>query len=115
MFFSYKKKYILIKNANIQRSFIPSQIFINIINEIIKKKKYNNSIVNISYRVYNLKEITSIIQKRIKIIFNRNVDIKTKIFSYKKKTNIYVNHNYKLKFSVKKIYDEIDKIIKNIK
>ena len=37
-FSAIKKKYILIKNANIQRSFIPSQIFINIINEIIKKK-----------------------------------------------------------------------------
>lgn len=110
-----KKKRILVKNSSIQRSFIPSQIFIKIINQIIQKNLYNNSIVNISYGIYNLKDITSIIQKRIKIIFDRNVEIKNERYSYKKKTKIYVNHNHKLKFKIKKIYDEIDKILTNIK
>ncbi len=113
-FSALKNKNILINNSSIQRSFIPSEIFIKTINEIIKKKKYNNSIINFSYKIYNLKEISSIITKRIKIILNRNIEVKAQRFNYKKKTNIYVNHNYKQKFSVNKILNEIDKIIKNI-
>lgn len=110
-----KKKKILIKNGSIQRSFIPSQIFIKIINEIIQEKKYNNSIINISYKIYNLEEISRIIKKRVKIIFNKNIEIKIKKFINKKKKSIYVSYSYRQKFRIKKIYDEIDRILRNIK
>ena len=52
---------IIVKNGTIQRTFIPSKIFVNIIDMIIKKKIYNNSIINISYKVYNL--ITNMLTK----------------------------------------------------
>ena len=107
-----KKKYILINNASIQRSFIPSEVFIKNINEVIKKQKYNNSIINISYKVYNLKDISRIIKKRVRIIFNKNIEIKFNKFINHKKSSIYVNYDYRQKFRIKIIYDEIDRILK---
>ena len=110
-----KKKKIFIKNASIQRTFIPSQIFIQVINSIIQKKFYKNSVINISYKNLSLKDIAQIIQKRSKIIFNLTVDILLKKFIYKKKFKIYSNKNFKFNPTNKKIYQEIDQILKFIK
>lgn len=107
-----KKKKILINNGSIQRTFVPSQIFVKIIGYIIKKKFYNNSIVNISYKSFTLKEIAKIIQNRFKLIFNLDIDIKIKSFRYEKKYLIYQNQNFKFKAMHKKIYEEIDQILK---
>ena len=110
-----KQNFFLVKNGSIQRTFIPSQMFINVINYTIIKRIFNNSIINISYKNYNLKDIALIIQKRFKLIFNSSISVKIKKFKYKKKFSVYSNHNYKFKFIVKKIYDEVDQVLKNIK
>lgn len=110
-----KKKKIIIKNGSIQRTFIPSQIFVQVINFIIKKNFFKNSIINIHYKNYNLKNIAQIIKKRIKLIFNFDIDIVIKKFSYQKKYLIYANRNFKFDPINKKIYVEIDQILKFIK
>ena len=110
-----KKKKILIDNGSIQRTYIPSQIFIKVINYIIKNKYFKNSVINISYKNLNLKEVAQIIQKRSKLLFNLNVDIIIKKFSYKKKFSIYPNQNFKFNPINSKIYQEIDQILKFIK
>ena len=61
-FSALKKKKILIRDGSIQRSFVPSHIFIRVIKFIIKKNFFNNSIINISYKSLNLKNISKIIQ-----------------------------------------------------
>jgi len=110
-----KKKKILIRDGSIQRAFVPSGIFIQTINLIIKKKFFKNSIVNIFYKNYNLKDIAQIIQKRSKSVFNLNVDIMIKKFHYKKIFSIYPNQNFKFKAVDKKIYLEIDQILKTVR
>ena len=70
------KNKILIKNGSLQRTFIPSQIFVQLINFIIKKKLFNNSIENISYKNLNLKEVAKIIQKRFEKISKLSVFVK---------------------------------------
>jgi len=110
-----KKKKILINNGSIRRTFIPSQIFVKVINSIIKKKFFENSIINIHYKNLNLKNIADIIQKRSKLVFNLNIDIIIKKFSHKKNFSIYSNHNFKFNPINKKIYNEIDQILKFIK
>jgi nucleoside-diphosphate-sugar epimerase len=106
---------IIVKNGNIQRTFIPSKIFVNIIDLIIKKKFYNNSIINISYKVYNLKEIAFLIKKRFKVIYNKNIKIQINKFKFERKKKIYVNSNFKFKFRVYNINKELDEILKTIK
>lgn len=110
-----KKKEINIKYGDVQRSFIPSKIFMNVINKTIQKKIFNNSIINVAYKNYNLKNVALIIKKRFKLIFNFNIKIKIENFNDKKKYSVYTNKKYKYKFFEKKIYDEIDQILKNIK
>ena len=110
-----KKKIILIDNGHIQRTFIPSQIFIKVINSVIKKNFFENLIVNISYKNLNLKDIAHIIKKRSKIMFNFNIDIIIKKLSYNKNYSIYSNHNFKFNPTNKKIYNEIDQTLKFIK
>ena len=110
-----KKKKILISNGSIRRTFIPSQIFIKVINTIIKKKLFKNSITNIFYKNYNLKDISQIIQKRAKLVLNLNVNIIIKEFTYNKNYSIYTNQNLKFIPIKKKIYNEIDQILKFIK
>lgn len=112
---AFKKKKILINNGSIRRTFIPSQIFVKVINSIIKKKFFENSIINIFYKNLNLKDISLIIQKRFKLALNLNIDIKIKKFSYNKNFLIYPNQNFKFNPINKKIYDEIDQILKFIK
>lgn len=114
-FDAFKKKNILINNGFIRRSFIPSQLFVLIINSIIKKNLFNNSIENVSYKNLNLKEIALIIQKRIKLLFEFNVKVKIENFKYKKKYKIYSNKYFKFNLNNKMIYFEIDQILKCIK
>ncbi len=110
-----KKKKILIKNGSIQRTFIPSKIFVNLINKIIRENFFFNSLYNISYKTLNLKEIAEIIKKRLNLIFNIQIDIIVREFYLKK--NFLIRANNKLKFSVsnQKINLEIDQILKILK
>ena len=110
-----EKKIILINNGSIQRTFIPSQIFVKVINSVINKKIFENLIENIFYKNLNLKDIAHIIKKRSKLGFNLNIDILIKKFTYNKNFSIYSNHNFKFNPTNKKIYNEIDQILKFIK
>ncbi len=110
-----KKKKLFIKNPNIQRTLIPSQIFVKVINFIINKNLFKNSIVNISYINLSVKEISQIIKKRTKLLFNISIDIVLQKISHDKKFYIKSNQNFKFNPVYKKIYLEIDQIIKFIK
>jgi len=110
-----KKKKITINNGSIQRTFVPSQIFIQVLNFIIIKNFFKNSIMNISYKNFNLRDTAKIIQKRSKFLFNLNINTVIKKFSKKKKITIYRNQNFKFNPDSKKIYFEIDQILTNIK
>ena len=114
-FSALKKKEIIINKGYIQRSFIPAQIFTQIIDFILKKNFFKNSIVNIFYKTLNLKEIAQIIAKRFKIIFNFDVNIKINKFFYKKKFIVKKNRNLKLNISNKIFFLEIDSILKKLK
>ena len=110
-----KKNKILINNGSVRRTFIPSQIFVKVINSIIKKNFFENLIINISYKNLNLKDIAYIIQKRSKLIFNLTIDVIIKKFSYNKDFSIFTNQNFKFNPLNKKFYNEIDQILKLIK
>ena len=110
-----KKEKILIINGSIRRTFIPSQIFVKVINTIINKNFFDNLIINIFYKNLNLKDIAYIIQKRAKLLFNLTIDIIIKEFSYNKDFSIYTNRNFKFNPINKIIYNEIDQILKLIK
>ena len=73
---------------------------------------FKNSIENISYKNFNLKDIAKIIQKRFKILFNSFIEVKMRKFRYEKKFKIYPNRNFKLDINNNKIYFEIDQILK---
>ena len=106
----------MIKNGSIQRTFIPSKIFVNLINKIIRENLFFNSLFyNISYKTLNLKEIAEIIKKRLNLMFNIQIDIIVREFYLKK--NFLIRANNKLKFSVsnQKINLEIDQILKILK
>ena len=98
MYFSFKKKKILINNGSVQRTFIPSQIFIQTINLIIKKKLIKNTIMNISYKSFNLQNIAQLINKRFRFLFDLNLDIQIKNFIKKNILNIYCNRNLKINY-----------------
>ena len=106
-----ERKKIFIQKGNVQKTFIPSHIFVKTINLIIKKKLFGNSVVNISYKNLYLKEIADIIQKRIKLLLNVYINIKIKFSRYKKKFLINQNCNLKFKPLNKIIYKEIDQIL----
>lgn len=110
-----KKNKIIIKNGFIQRSFVPSQIFIQGLNFIIKNKFFKNSIVNISYKNLNLLDVAKIIKKRSQLIFNLSIRILVKNFDYKKTFIVRTNKYFKFNPTNKKIYFEIDRILRNIK
>ena len=84
------------------------------LNFIITKKFFKNSIINISYKSLNLRDIAKLIQKRFKFIFNLKIDTVIKKFRQKKKILIHSNQNFKFYLDNKKINFEIDKILKNI-
>jgi len=109
-----RKKKILVDDGSVQRTFIPSQIFVKVINSFIKKNIFENLIINIFYKNLNLKDIAYIIQKRSKLAFNLNIDIVIKKFSYNKNFSIYSNQNFRFnpinqKFIMKLIKFEIYK------
>ncbi len=108
------KKQILIENGSIERTFIPSKIFIKLINLIIDKNIFNNSIENISYKNLNLEKIALIIQKRFMLLFNFKLPIKIKKFSLKKKFKVQSSLNFKFNAYNTEIYFEIDQILKYI-
>lgn len=114
-FMALKKKNILIDNGSIQRTYIPSQIFIKVINFLIKNQYFKNSVINISYKNLDLKEVAKIIQKRTKFLFNLKVNIIIKKFVYKKFFLIRSDKNFKFNPVNHKIYYEIDQILKFIK
>lgn len=110
-----QKKEIFLNNASIQRTFIPSQFFIHIINLIIKKNFFNNNIENIFYKNFTLKAISKIIQKRLKFLFKINIKIKAKKPLDKKRLKNPLNSNFKFNFDNKNFFFEIDRILKYIK
>lgn len=109
-----KKNKIIINNGSVQRTFVPSKIFMKALNFIIAKKFFKNSIINISYKSLNLRDTAKLIQKRCKFIFNLKIDTVIKKFRQKKKILIHSNQNFKFSPDNKKIYFEIDQILKNI-
>ena len=110
-----KKRKILINNCSIQRTFIPSKIYIQTINLIIKKKIINNSIMNIIYKNLTLKNIADIIKSRIRFVLNFNIDTELKNFTKKKIFVIYSNKKLKFKYKKRTFIFEIDQILKNLK
>lgn len=106
-----QKKNIFIQKGNIQRTFIPSHIFVKVIDLIIKKKLFDNSVINFSYKNFYLKEIAEIIQKRIKLNFNIYINIKINSLQYKKKFLINQQRNFKFKPLNKIFYKEIDQVL----
>lgn len=109
-----KKNKIIINNGSVQRTFVPSKIFMQALNFIITKKFFKNSIINISYKSLNLRDTAKLIQERCKFIFNLKIDTVIKKFRPKKKILIHSNQNFKFSPDNKKIYFEIDQILKNI-
>ena len=110
-----KKKKILIQNGSVQRSFIPSEIFVNIINSIVKINYFKNSKINISYKILNLKEVAQLIQKRLIKIFNFKTEIIIKKFNKERKYKIKTNQIFEFKSIDNKINKEIDRILSFIK
>ena len=113
-FSAIKQKKILIENGSIQRTFIPSKIFTQVINFTIQKQKIKNSIINIFYKNFSLSDIGQIIKKRSKLILNQNITIIVKKFHYQKKLVIFPNKEFKITPINKEINNEIDQILKNI-
>ena len=109
-----RRKKIYVKNGFIQRSFIPSKIFINVINQTINKKIFENSIINICYKNLTLEEIAKMIQLRFKLIFNLKIDLLIEKIRKKKKIKTSSNRHFKLNPKKTKIYFEIDQIFKNL-
>ena len=109
-----KKKSIVINNGSIQRTFIPSQIFVDMINSLIKKKFFKNSILNITYKNFRLKSVAQIIQKRCKLAVNLKVDVIIKKFIKKNIFKIYNNKNFRFVYNNKIFLFEIDQILKNL-
>lgn len=110
-----KKKKILLNDASITRTFIPSKIFLDVINFLIKKNYFKNSIINIFYKNLNLREVAEIIKARYKLIFNSDIDILIKKQSNNKKFQINAKKIFKFYPIKKKIFDEIDQILNFIK
>ena len=60
-------------------------------------------------------DIAKLIQKRFKLLFNLNIGVTIKKFTKEKIFSIHANQNFKINLNKKKIYFEIDQILKNIK
>ena len=109
-----KKKRIFINNGSIQRTYIPSQIFVDMINYVIKKKFFKNSIFNITYKNLRLKNIAQIIQTRCKLLINLKIHIVIKKFNKKNLFKINSNRNLTFIANNKVFLFEIDQILKNL-
>lgn len=113
-YFALKKNKILINNGNVERSFIPSQIFVDVINFIIRKNFFKNSIFNFFYKNLSLKDVVETIQKRAKIKLNFNIKLVINNYTAKETKLKYFNNLIKLKPSNKRFFFEIDQILKNL-
>ena len=114
-YLALKNKKISIRNGSMQRTFIPSKIFEQIINFIIKKNYFKNTSINIFYKNLTLNTLAQIIRKRVKLIFNSNIETTIKNFKSNKNLSIYANENFYFSPSNIRIYGEIDQILKLIK
>ena len=114
-FSALKTNKIIIKNGFIQRSFVPSKVFIEVINSIIKNNYFENKIVNISYKNFALQDIARLIQKRSKSILNLSINVLIKKLGKKNIYRIYSDKKYQPTTANKQINIEIDQILKNIK
>lgn len=110
-----KKKNILINNGSIQRTFIPSKIFIKVINLILKKNLFNNSIENFCYKNLSIKEIASMIQKRSILLFKFKPNLIIKNFKKFSLFKTHVNKNFKFNLNNKNLHFEIDQTLEHIK
>jgi len=110
-----KNKKIIIKNSSIYRSLIPSKIFVQKLNFLIKKKLLKNSIENFFYKNLSIGNIARIIQKRTKLLFNLCINVAIKKFNNKENFIKSDSQRFKFNFIDKKIYLEIDQILENIK
>lgn len=112
-FSALKNNKIIINNGSIQRSFIPSSIFVYVINLTIKKNIFKNSSINIYYKNYTLDQISKIIQKRFKLIYNKTINIIVKKTNLNRKFIIFGDKNFIVNPKINKINFEIDQILKN--
>jgi nucleoside-diphosphate-sugar epimerase len=110
-----KNKKIIIKNGSIYRSLLPSKIFVQRLNFLIKKNFLKNSIENFFYKNLSLENIAKIIQKRTKLLFNLSINVVINKFNYKKSFIKSNNQCFKFSSIDKKIYFEIDQILKKCK
>ena len=107
---------IIIKNPNLIRNFLPLSIFAKVIINIVKGNiKKNIKIINLGYKSFNLHEIAKLIKEQIKIIYNKNIIIKTNLKLNKKKNFLYKSKNYNLYYYKKNFLNEIIKILKIFK
>ena len=84
-------------------------------NIISSENIFENSILNIFYKNFSLKEVAKVIKRRFKILFNLNIDIEIEKLTNKKKFLISKDPNVKLTPTDEKIYFEIDQILMNLK
>ena len=117
-FLALNNKKILIKNGDLQRSFVPSNIFIKVINNIIEKSYFKNLIINIFYKNYSIANIAKLIQKRFKLMSDIKVYLKIANHdktTINKKIFVYTNKHFSFYPINKIINSEIDQILKKIK
>ena len=114
-YLALKNKKISIRNGSIQRTFVPSKIFEQSIYSIIKKNYFKNTVINIFYKNLTLNDLAQIIRKRVKFIFNLNIETNIRNFKSIKNLSIYANKNFYFSPSNIRIYSEIDQILKLIK
>ena len=110
-----KKNNIIIKNGFVQRSFVPSEIFIYLLNFIIRKNFFKNSIINFPYKNLSILDVAKIIKKRSQLIFNSAVRVLVKKFYYKKIFVVQTSKYFKFNPVNRKIYFEIDRVLQNIR
>ncbi len=103
-----KKKTLVIKKPNQYNDLVPSNIFVEYLNYIISKSKFNSSIVKISYKKNNLKFFARLIERRVKKLLNleTNLNLRKKIKSPYTDNQNKKNNSTKEKFSIKKKYNK---------
>lgn len=114
-YLALKNMKISVLNGSIHRTFIPSKIFMEVISRVIRKNFFKNSVINIFYKNLSLSDLAQIIKKRSELILNLKVNINIKNSGIKKNFLIYPNKNFNFHILNKKIYNEIDQILKLIK
>ncbi len=93
-YLALKNKKISVRNGYIQRTFIPSKIFEQSIYTIIKKNYFKNTVINIFYKNLTLNDLAQVIRKRVKFIFNSNIETFINNIKPNKNLSIYTNKNF---------------------